>query len=363
MIEYENLALSNRPFFDEYLKSFSETMRRGWYVLGKNVESFEERFASYCGVTNCVGVASGLDALDLSLRAFAFKPGAEVIVPSNTYIATILSILHCGLAPVLVEPDPATCNLDPNHIEDAITQRTAAIMAVHLYGKICPMDKIMTIANARGLKVIEDCAQAHGAMLNGKKAGSFGHCNAFSFYPTKNLGAMGDAGAITTDDADIAQAIRVLRNYGSKVKYFNEVVGYNSRLDEVQAGFLNVKLNYLDLINDHKRELANTYFKELGDSAIKPVRNDAFFDVFHIFNIRHNRRDELKTWLLERGIKTEIHYPLAPARQSALQGLLKNFDFPIADLIHATTLSLPISYFHSTTDVETVAAAINEFGN
>lgn len=363
MIEYENLALSNRPFFDEYLKNFDETMRGGWYVLGKNVDSFEKRFASYCEVDNCVGVASGLDALDLSLRVFGFEAASEVIVPSNTYIATILSILHCGLVPVLVEPDPATYNLDPNRIEDAITSRTAAIMVVHLYGKICPMDEIMNIANARGLKVIEDCAQAHGAMLNGKKAGSFGHCNAFSFYPTKNLGALGDAGAVTTDDSDLAQAVRMLRNYGSRVKYYNEVVGYNSRLDEIQAGFLNIKLNHLDSINGHKRGLANTYFEELGDSVVKPARDAAFHDVFHIFNVRHQRRDDLKAWLLERGIKTDIHYPLAPARQSAMKGLLKNVDFPIADRIHATTLSLPISYFHSTTDIETVAAAINQFGS
>lgn len=362
MIEYENLALSNRSFFEEYLKSFDETMRGGWYVLGKNVESFEQRFASYCDVDHCVGLASGLDALDLSLRVFGFEPGSEVIVPSNTYIATILSILHCGLVPVLVEPDPATYNLDPNLIEDAITPRTVAIMVVHLYGKICPMGEVMTIANARGLKVIEDCAQAHGAMLNGKKAGSFGHCNAFSFYPTKNLGALGDAGAITTDDADLAQAIRVLRNYGSRVKYYNEVVGYNSRLDEIQAGFLNVKLGHLDSINNHKRELADSYFKKLGDSVVKPVRNASFHDVFHIFNVRHPRRDDLKAWLLERGIKTDIHYPLAPARQAAMQGLLKSTDFPVADDIHASTLSLPISYFHTTTDIETVAAAINEFG-
>lgn len=362
MIEYENLALSNRPFFDEYLKNFDETMRAGWYILGKNVDSFEKRFASYCDVNHCIGVASGLDALDLSLRVFGFEPGSEVIVPSNTYIATILSILHCGLTPVLVEPDAATYNLDPNRIEDAITSRTVAIMVVHLYGKMCPMDEIMTIADAHGLKVIEDCAQAHGAMLNGKKAGSLGHCNAFSFYPTKNLGALGDAGAVTTNDTELAQAIRVLRNYGSRVKYYNEVVGYNSRLDEIQAGFLNIKLNHLDSINNHKRALANIYFKELGDSVIKPIRESAFHDVFHIFNIRHQRRDDLKAWLLEQGIKTDIHYPLAPARQSAMQGLLKIVDFPIADRIHATTLSLPISYFHSTTDIETVAAAINEFG-
>lgn len=362
MIEYENLAISNRPFFDEYRKSFDEILKSGWYILGKNVESFEARFAKYCGVQQCVGVASGLDALDLSLRVFRFRPGSEVIVPSNTYIATILAILHCGLTPILVEPDIGTYNIDPNRIESAITAKTVAIMVVHLYGKVCEMDSILALAKARNLKVIEDCAQAHGAMLHDKKAGSFGDCSAFSFYPTKNLGALGDAGAVTTDDPELAQAIRTYRNYGSQVKYHNEVVGYNSRLDEIQAGFLNVKLNYLDAINDHKRMLAETYFELLGDDVVKPIRDAAFHDVFHIFNIRHRRRDDLKSYLLEKGIKTDIHYPISPARQKAMEGILEHRDFPIADEIHATTLSVPISYFHTTEDVTAVASAINEFG-
>lgn len=361
MIEYENLAQLNKPFFEEYKKSFESTLESGWYILGKSVESFERSFAEYCGTANCVGVASGLDALELSLRVFQFQPGSEVVVPSNTYIATILAILHCGLTPVLVEPDIGTYNIDPNRIEDAITQKTVAIMVVHLYGKVCPMDAISTIAQARGLKVIEDCAQAHGAMFEGKKAGTFGHCNAYSFYPTKNLGALGDAGAVTTEDSDLALAIRTYRNYGSKVKYYNEVVGYNSRLDEMQAGFLNVKLRYLDAINSHKRKLADTYFKLLGDNVIKPVRDSKYFDVYHIFNIRHKRRDDLKGYLLQREIKTDIHYPVSPARQKAMQGQLRKYDFPIADEIHATTLSLPISYFHTIGDVETIAAAINGF--
>lgn len=361
MIEYENLALLNKPFFEEYRKSFNETLQSGWYILGKNVESFERAFATYCGAAHCVGVASGLDALDLSLRVYQFQPGSEVIVPSNTYIATILAILHCGLTPVLVEPDIATYNIDPNRIESAITSKTVAIMVVHLYGKVCQMDAIMTIAQARGLKVIEDCAQAHGALFDGKKAGTFGHCNAFSFYPTKNLGALGDAGAVTTDDPDLARALRTYRNYGSNVKYYNEVVGYNSRLDEMQAAFLNVKLRHLDSINDHKRELAGHYFHMLSDSIIKPVRHPMHYDVYHIFNIRHNRRDDLKAHLLEMGIKTDIHYPVSPSRQKAMQGNLLKYDFPISEEIHATTLSLPISFYHTREDVERVAAAINGF--
>ncbi len=363
MIEYENLAKVNAPFVEEYKKSFSMMLERGQYILGKNVEQFEKSFAQYCGVKHCIGVASGLDALQLSLKVFEFRSGSEVIVPSNTYIATILAILHCGLKPVLVEPDIHTYGIDPNRIEEAITGNTVAIMVVHLYGKICQMDEIATIAKARGLKIIEDCAQAHGASYRGKKAGSFGHCNAFSFYPTKNLGALGDAGGITTDDSDLAEAVRMYRNYGSKTKYYNEVVGYNSRLDEVQAGFLNIKLSCLDKINAHKRNLAAAYFDCLGDSVIKPVQDREYFDVFHIFNVRHKRRDELKGYMMDRGIMTDIHYPVSPGRQKAMQGHLKRYDFPIADEIHATTLSLPISYFHRIEDVENVAVAINEFGS
>jgi dTDP-4-amino-4,6-dideoxygalactose transaminase len=363
MIEYENLAKSNEPFFDELRRSFDATMTGGWYVLGKSVESFEQRFAEYCGVDHCVGVASGLDALELCLRVFRFKPGSEVIVPSNTYIATILAILRCGLTPILVEPDIRTYNIDPGRIEDAITPRTVAIMPVHLYGKACEMDSILAIATARGLKVVEDAAQAHGARFANTRTGAFGDCNAFSFYPTKNLGALGDAGAVTTADPELAQAVRVLRNYGSKTKYYNEEVGCNSRLDEVQAGFLGVKLDKLDAINEHKRHLASGYLRLLNDTVVKPLVQDGHYDVYHIFNIRHPRRDALKAYLLERGIRSEIHYPVAPMHQVAMQGLLGAGTFPIADEIHRTTLSLPISSFHSLDDVEVVSDAINEFGD
>lgn len=361
MIEYENLAKSNAPFFEDLRRSFDATLTGGWYVLGKEVESFESRFASYCGSEHCVGVASGLDALELCLRVFRFKPGSEVIVPSNTYIATILAILRCGLTPVLVEPDIRTYNIDPDRIEHAITSRTVAIMPVHLYGKTCQMDAISAIARQKDLKVVEDAAQAHGARFKETRAGAFGDCNAFSFYPTKNLGALGDAGAVTTSDPDLAGAIRVLRNYGSKVKYYNEEVGCNSRLDEIQAGFLNVKLGTLDSINEHKRELAAAYLRLLSDAVVKPIVEKDHYDVFHIFNIRHPKRDELKSFLLDRAIKTEIHYPVPPRRQAAMQGLLGNTETPIADEIHATTLSLPISSFHTLDDVEFVSRAINEF--
>ncbi|MGH8147782.1 MAG: DegT/DnrJ/EryC1/StrS family aminotransferase [Rhodanobacteraceae bacterium] len=361
MIEYEDLALANKPYFDEFRRSFDETLCSGWFILGKRVEEFEKRFAEYCGVRHCIGVASGLDALDLSLRAFGFKPGSEVIVPSNTYIATILAVLHCGLTPVLVEPDIRSYNLDPARLDAAITPRTVAVLPVHLYGKVCDMGAILKIAADRRLVVIEDCAQAHGAEYRGRKVGSFGVCNAFSFYPTKNLGALGDAGAVTTDDDELATAVRTLRNYGSRTKYCNEVVGYNSRLDEIQAGFLGIKLRHLDAINQHKRELAQAYFQHLGDSVVKPCRDDEHNDVYHIFNVRHPRRDALRKYLLDQGIKTEIHYPVAPARQAALRGRFAVDDFPLADTIHATTLSLPISRFHTTGDVVTVCDAINGF--
>jgi dTDP-4-amino-4,6-dideoxygalactose transaminase len=361
MIEYENLKKVNEPFFTELRASFNTTVESGWYILGGNVESFESEFASYCGVSNCVGVASGLDALLLSLKAFNFTPGSEVIVPSNTYIATILAILQAGLKPILVEPDIHTYNIDPDRIVEKITEYTVAIIVVHLYGKVCEMNPILEIVKKYGLKLIEDCAQAHGAKYRGKKAGSFGHCAAFSFYPTKNLGAFGDGGAVLTNDKDIAFQIKMLRNYGSQKKYYNEIVGFNSRLDEMQAGFLTVKLKKLDNINNHKRKLAQLYLKNLSDKFIKPVWDINSFDVFHIFNIRHQERDQLKEYLLTRGIKTEIHYPIPPHKQKAMQGILNKSNYHISEEIHSTTLSLPISFYHSEDDIFKVIETLNEY--
>ena len=362
MVEYENLHKANEPFFSEFRRAFNETLESGRYILGKNVERFEQAFADYCGAAHCVGVASGLDALALSLKAFEFPAGSEVIVPSNTYIATILAIIQSGLKPVLVEPDLATYNIDPFRIEEKITRATVAIMAVHLYGKVCDMESIMQIGRQHGLKIFEDCAQAHGANMLGKKAGTFCDCAAFSFYPTKNLGALGDAGAVLTDDADCAAKIRMLRNYGSAEKYYNDAVGMNSRLDEIQAAFLSVKLPQLDRINRHKRQLAAIYHQGLRDDFIKPCRQEGYFDVFHIYNIRHERRDELKTYLADNGILTEIHYPVPPHRQKALQGMFEIDAYPLADEIHATTLSLPISVCHSEEDIACVIDIMNRFG-
>ncbi len=362
MIEFENLAKLNTPFFEEYRESFGKTLQSGWYILGKNVEQFEREFADYCGVKHCVGVASGLDALILALRAFDFPLGSEVIVPANTYIASILAIMQANLKPILVEPDERTCNLDHTKIEEAITDKTVAILPVHLYGKLCRMDKIMDIAKKYELKVVEDCAQAHGAMLGNKKAGSFGDFGAFSFYPTKNLGALGDGGGILTNSDELAEKLRVLRNYGSREKYKNEIVGYNSRLDEIQAGFLSIKLKSLDKINEHKRKLAKIYLENLDSFYLLPLVEENYFDVYHIFNIRIAKRDELQRFLETKGVITGIHYPIAPADQKALIGVIDR-EYPISQKMHKQTLSLPLSYFHTEEDIYRVVDALNEFAD
>jgi dTDP-4-amino-4,6-dideoxygalactose transaminase len=360
MIEYENLGKLNAPFFKEYTKSFQKTLKSGWYILGNNVVSFEHEFAKYCNSKCCVGVASGLDALFLALKHYNFPKGSEVIVPSNTYIATILSIIHNDLKPILVEPDIHTYNINPEKIEERINERTKAIMVVHLYGKCCKMDTIIDIAKKYNLNVIEDCAQAHGSMFMGKKAGTFGNIGAFSFYPTKNLGALGDAGAIVTNENEVSESIKTLRNYGSKEKYINNVIGYNSRLDEIQAGFLSVKLHNLDAINEHKRGLARIYFDLLKEEYIKPVEDQNYYDVFHIFNIRHSRRDKIREYLLKNGINTDIHYPISPNQQVALSCLVEG-KYPISEEIHNTIISLPISFFHTREDIFKVVKVLNKF--
>lgn len=361
MIPYEDLAAANKIFFDEYKKSFSATLEKGWFILGENVSSFEKEYAAFHRMKHCIGVASGLDALILSLRSLHLPKESEVIVPSNTYIATILSILHCGLKPILVEPKINTYNIDPNLIEEKINPNTKAIMIVHLYGKSCDMDPILELKNKYNLYLIEDSAQSHGAKYKGKLTGTFGELSAHSFYPTKNLGALGDGGAVLTNDDNLALTIRRLRNYGSDIKYYNELIGYNSRLDEVQAGFLRIKLNFLNNIISHKRKLAEIYHNNLSNDFIKPVVDNNFFDVFHIYNIRHERRDELKKYLFQNGIGTEIHYPVSPHKQNALKHIFVNEEYPISDEIHRTTLSLPISYCHTEDDIFKVVEIINKF--
>jgi dTDP-4-amino-4,6-dideoxygalactose transaminase len=360
MIEYENLQALNKPFFEEYKISFNKLLESGWFILGKNVQDFETEFAKYIGSKYCIGLASGLDALILALRAFDLPQNSEIIVPSNTYIATILSVLHNGFKPVLVEPDIRTYNINPNLIEEKITSKTKAILVVHLYGKSCNMKSIMDIAKKYELKVVEDCAQSHGAECFSRKTGTFGDFGAFSFYPTKNLGALGDAGALLTDNQELAEKIYKLRNYGSTKKYFNELVGFNSRLDEIQAGFLLTKLNFLEKINEHKRYLARIYFNNLKSDFILPYQEKNYLDVFHIFNIRHSLRDALKEHLLKYNIKTEIHYPVAPHLQQAMRGIFED-NYPISEEIHSTTLSLPISYFHTEDDIYRVIECANKF--
>lgn len=360
MIEYENLGKLNKPFFEEFEKSFQKSLLSGLYILGKNVVNFENEFAEYCHGKHCIGVASGLDALILALRAFEFEKGSEVIVPSNTYIATILSVIHNGLKPVLVEPSIKTYNIDPLGIEEKINNNTKAILVVHLYGKCCEMDTIQKICHKYQLKLIEDCAQSHGATFKEQRSGTFGDFGCFSFYPTKNLGAIGDAGAITTNNDNLFETIKKLRNYGSSVKYVNDLAGYNSRLDEIQAGFLSIKLKKLNEINAHKRKLASIYLKHLKNDFVKPVVDKNYFDVYHIFNIRHHKRNELRECLLKNEIKTEIHYPIPPHKQKAMNGIIEGC-FPISEKIHETTLSLPISYYHTEDDVYKIVEVMNKF--
>ena len=361
MIEFENLGKLNEPFFEDYKVAFEKILKSGWYILGNSVKAFEAEYASYCNSFYAIGVANGLDALTLALKALDLEKNSEVIVPSNTYIATILSVLNNNLVPVVVEPNIETYNIDPTLIEAKITSATKALIVVHLYGKVCQMDKIIEIASKYDLKIIEDCAQAHGAKFKDTLAGNFGDFGAHSFYPTKNLGALADAGMVTCNQEILRDKIFALRNYGSKIKYQNEYVGYNSRLDEIQAAFLSIKLKKLDEINAHKRNLAALYHEGLKEDFIKPQIHPDFFDVYHIYNIRHAKRDLIKQFLLEKGILTEIHYPIPPNKQRAMRGILDKEVTPISEEIHNTTLSLPISYYHTEGDVLKVIETINRF--
>lgn len=360
MIEYESLANSNQQFMQELETAASNVIRSGWYVLGHEVNEFEREFATWVGAKHCIGVANGLDALILSLEALLLPKGSEVIVASNTYIATILAIIRAGYKPVLVEPDPETFNIDPIKIRSAITTTTRAICVTHLFGKACRMDEICAIANEYDLRLIEDCAQSHGAKLANRMTGTFGDAGCFSFYPTKNLGAIGDAGAVVTDDDEVADRLRHLRNYGSKQKYVNKYVGVNSRLDEMQAALLRVKLRHLNAMTEHKRSLAEVYFQNLPNWLSLPRQKPDEYDVFHIFGVRYEERDRLKSWLLEQGVRTEIHYPIPPHKQQAMHGTLQG-EYPIANKLHATELSLPISIGHTVNDIEQVTSIIKKF--
>ena len=359
MIEYENLSNTNSIYFKELEKEATKVIRGGWYILGQEVDAFEQEFAKYIGTKYCIGVANGLDALTLSIEAINLPKKSDILVASNTYIATILSIIRAGHNPVLVEPNIKTYNIDPNKIISAINKNTKAICVTHLFGKCCKMGEICKIAKEFNLKIIEDCAQAHGSKSQNKKAGSFGDAGCFSFYPTKNLGALGDAGAITTNDPEIAERVSCLRNYGSLKKYENKLIGVNSRLDELQASFLRIKLRFLDELIAHKRNLAKLYFKYLPKDLSLPSIIEEEFDTFHIFAIRHKKRDNLREILLQKGVKTEIHYPIPPHHQKAMQNTLKG-SWPISEELHSTQLSLPISFGHTPEEILKVCELINE---
>jgi len=330
-----------RPRLDA---AYARVIDSNWLILGNEVSAFENEFATYCGAKHCIGVANGLDALFITLKAMGIGPGDEVIVPSNTYIATWLAVSYAGATPVPVEPDPRTYNIDPARIEAAITPATKAIMPVHLYGQPADMDPIVEIARRHNLKVIEDAAQAHGAKYKGRRTGSLGDAAGFSFYPGKNLGALGDGGAVVTNDDELADKLRALRNYGSREKYHNEVKGFNSRLDELQAAFLREKLAVLDDWNSRRCAVAKRYLTGLANlGLVLPFVPDWAEPVWHLFVVRHRSRDALQKALTDQGIGTAIHYPVAPHRQPAYAEMaLDEGNLPVAEAIHREVLSLPI---------------------
>jgi dTDP-4-amino-4,6-dideoxygalactose transaminase len=339
-------------------------MDSGWYILSGEVEAFEQEFADYLGVKHCIGVGNGLEALQLILMAYGIGPGDEVIVPANTYVASWLSISYVGAVPIPVEPDPATYNIDVARLESAITSRTKAIMPVHLYGQPSAMDEIWKLADRHGLKIIEDSAQTHGATYRDRMSGTLGDAAGFSFYPTKNLGAFGDAGAVTTNDDRLADRVRVLRNYGSRKKYFNEVKGHNSRLDPLQASFLRVKLKYLDLWNERRRNLAEFYFEHLSglDGLTLPVIAPGSSHVWHLFVILHTRRDELQKHLERDGVSTLIHYPVPPHLSEAYSEIgYKAGNFPLTEQMANSALSLPIGPHLSLEEAGLVVESIRMF--
>ena len=329
---------------DDLDAAVARVLDSGWYLLGEEITAFEREFAAYTETEHCVGVGNGLDALHLSLRAHGIKPGDEVIVPSNTYIATWLAVTYAGATPVPVEPCEKTYNLDPERLYAALTERTKAVIPVHLYGQPADMDPIMDLAERHGLFVLEDAAQAHGARYKGRRVGGLGHAAAWSFYPGKNLGAFGDAGAVTTNDADLAEKLRSLRNYGSHVKYVNEVKGFNSRMDELQAAVLRVKLRHLDAWNARRKSLADSYFQGLQATDLTlPYVPDWAEPVWHLFVVRSAKRDALQRDLKAKGVGTLIHYPIPPHLQEAYAELgFAQGDFPSAEAIHREVLSLPI---------------------
>lgn len=371
MIPFLDLHKINQRYENAFQEKLKNVLKNGWYILGEEVQTFEKNFANYCGTKQCIGVGNGFDALVLIFKAYIqlgkMQKGDEVIVPANTYIASILAILEADLVPVLVEPKLETYNINPDLISEKITSKTKAILAVHLYGQLAEMDKINKIAYQNNLLVIEDSAQAHGAVFEAKsqKAGNLSNAAAFSFYPGKNLGALGDAGAITTNDLELAKTIQSLRNYGSEKKYCNDYIGVNSRLDEIQAAFLNVKLPYLDTDNQQRKAIAKRYLSEIKNEKITlptvSLRGTKQSNhVFHLFVIRTKNRDKLQQYLLENGIETLIHYPIPPHQQKALSAW-NNLSFPVTEKIHNEVLSLPISPVLTKEEVEFIIEILNKY--
>ncbi len=364
MIPFLDLQKINMQYESEFKEAFANVLKSGWFILGKQVDDFERAYARFNSVSDCIGVANGLDALVLCLKALGIGEGDEVIVPSNTYIASWLAVSYVGATPVPVEPRPDTYNIDPSLIEKKISSRTKAIMPVHLYGQAAEMKEIISLAKKHSLFVVEDNAQAQGALCNEVLTGSWGHINGTSFYPGKNLGALGDAGAITTNDPALARKVRSLRNYGSQKKYYNEVKGVNSRLDELQAAFLSVKLKSLAEQNIHRQALAAAYdtsLKGIGDIVL-PKTAEGCTAVYHLYVIRTKHRDALQAHLAAAGIGTVIHYPVPPHLQEAYADLkYKKGDFPLAEEIAETCLSLPLYPGMQQHQIEQVAHTINSF--
>lgn len=359
MIKFLDLQQLNLGYQEQFQEKMKLVLDKGWFILGDEVKSFETNFANYCGSRQCIGVGNGLDALVLIFKAYIqlgkLQKGDEVIVPANTYIASILAILQADLVPVLVEPKLETYNINPDLIEEKITSKTKAILLVHLYGQLCEMDEIIAIGYKHDLLIIEDAAQAHGLIFKGS------HTRAFSFYPGKNLGALGDGGAITTNDDELAKVLFSLRNYGSEKKYHNEFVGINSRLDELQAAFLNVKLPNLDADNDKRRSIAKRYLSEIkNDKIVLPTWDFSNNHVFHLFVVRTENRNDLQDYLLKNGIETVIHYPIPPHKQKAFPEW-NNLSFPITEKIHDEVLSLPISPIMTNDEISIVISILNKY--
>lgn len=366
MIKFLDLKAINSQYREELIEAFTRVLDSGWYILGDEVKKFEQEFASYCGCEFAIGVANGLDALTLVIRAYKelgiFKEGDEIIVPANTYIASILAISENNLIPVLVDADLRSYTIDVSLIESRITAKTVAILPVHLYGQLSNMELITKIARKYHLKVIEDCAQAHGAQdIKGLKAGAIGDAAGFSFYPGKNMGALGDAGMITTNDGKLANTIRALLNYGSFVKYKNEFKGVNSRLDEIQAAILRVKLKYLNQETEIRRNIASQYLNGIKNyKFVLPSNLNKDSHVWHVFVIRTNEREKLQAYLEVHGVQTVIHYPIPPHKQVAYREL-NNLHFPVSEIIHETIISLPLSPVISNEDVNNIIQVLNKY--